>query len=167
MHPISPLTAYWFKQVLWLPLAWNQIRFSLPNFRPIFHLKDSAERKSLLFECKSMKIPFPLRPPLDCLGPRPPLLSEPLSWWKIGQAGVAAVAFADNRITAGNPLRHQGQLEMEGTLTDKHLAGACCCLSFKESDKKNNFVFFKIRTFKQKLGLPFMNMIISIIHDTP
>ena len=25
---------------------------------------------------------------------------------------------------------------MEGTLTDKHLAGACCCLSFKESDKK-------------------------------
>ena len=38
---------------------------------------------------------------------------------------------------------------------------------FQGKWQKNNFVFFKILTFKQKLGLPFMNMIISIIHDTP
>ena len=29
MHPISPRTTYCFKQVLWLPLAWNQIQTDL------------------------------------------------------------------------------------------------------------------------------------------
>ena len=34
---------------------------------------------------------------------------------------------------------------------------------FQGKWQKNNFVFFKILTFKQKLGLPFMNMIIFMI----
>ena len=118
MHPISPRTTYCFKQVLWLPLAWNQIQtdllFKRLGRKEIPDLQMQANENSLSSEA-SARLP-----------------------WSQATTTIGTTELVENRPSrcrcrcfCRQQNQHQGQLEMEGNLIDKHLAGTCC-LSFNE-----------------------------------
>ena len=132
MHPISPLTTYCFKQVLWLPLAWNQIQtdllFKRLSRKEIPALQMQANENSLSSEA-SARLPWcqatttigtteleenrPSRCRCRCF-----CRQQNHCWKSTPALGSAGDGRNFNRQTSGWRL--------------------LCCLSFKESDKKIN-----------------------------